>query len=76
MKKTIVYFSVLLVLANIPFYKVYSQAKDDLKGSISISGAFALYPFLYPPQTKIGPKQAKTDSRAQATVIPNPLQSK
>jgi phosphate transport system substrate-binding protein len=44
MKKIVIYFSVLLVLANVSFNKVYSQAKDDLKGSISISGAFALYP--------------------------------
>ena len=44
MKKIIVFFSVLLVLANGSFYKVYSQTKDDLKGSISITGAFALYP--------------------------------
>jgi len=44
MKKIIVYFSVVLVLANVPFSKVSSQAKDDLKGSITLSGAFALYP--------------------------------
>jgi phosphate transport system substrate-binding protein len=33
-----------LVLANVPFSKVSCQAKDDLKGSITLSGAFALYP--------------------------------
>jgi phosphate transport system substrate-binding protein len=44
MKKIIVYFRVLVVLVNVPFLKVYSQAKDDLKGNITITGAFALYP--------------------------------
>jgi phosphate transport system substrate-binding protein len=44
MKKVVVYFSVLLILTNVSIHHVYSQAKDDLDGNITISGAFALYP--------------------------------
>ena len=43
MKKSISYF-LLLLFAIIPSMKATSQPKQDLKGNISISGAFALYP--------------------------------
>ncbi len=44
MKKIISYVSLVLILLNISVNKTYSQAKDNLDGNISISGAFALYP--------------------------------
>jgi phosphate transport system substrate-binding protein len=44
MKKLTSYFFALLVIGSLSVNKVSSQAKDDLKGNISISGAFALYP--------------------------------
>jgi phosphate transport system substrate-binding protein len=44
MKKITSYFFALLVIFSLSVGKSYSQAKDDLKGNISISGAFALYP--------------------------------
>jgi len=44
MKKVTSYFFALLVIGSLSVKKVSAQAKDDLKGNISISGAFALYP--------------------------------
>jgi len=44
MKKATSYFFALLVIGSLSVGKAYSQAKSDLKGNISISGAFALYP--------------------------------
>jgi len=44
MKKITSYFFALLVIGSLSVKKVSAQAKDDLKGNISISGAFALYP--------------------------------
>jgi phosphate transport system substrate-binding protein len=44
MRKITSYFFVLLMITTLSANKVSSQAKDDLKGYISISGAFALYP--------------------------------
>ena len=44
MKKATSYLFAFLVILSLTVSKVYSQAKDDLKGTISISGAFALYP--------------------------------
>ena len=44
MKKLTFYFVALLVISSLSAGKVNSQAKDALKGNISISGAFALYP--------------------------------
>jgi len=44
MKKLTSYFFALLVIGSLSVNKASSQAKDDLKGNISISGAFALYP--------------------------------
>jgi len=44
MKKTIIYVSVVAILLNVSFGKAFSQTKDDLDGTISLSGAFALYP--------------------------------
>lgn len=44
MKKITSYFLTLLVISSLSLGKVSSQTKDDLKGNISISGAFALYP--------------------------------
>lgn len=44
MKKATSYFFALLVIGSLSVGKTYSQAKSDLKGNISISGAFALYP--------------------------------
>lgn len=44
MKKITSYFLTLLVISSLSIGKVSSQTKDDLKGNISISGAFALYP--------------------------------
>jgi phosphate transport system substrate-binding protein len=43
MKKLTTYFFTLLVIGSLSVKKVSAQ-KDDLKGNISISGAFALYP--------------------------------
>lgn len=44
MKKIIVYCFAALMLLNVSLKNTYSQAKDDLTGNITISGAFALYP--------------------------------
>jgi phosphate transport system substrate-binding protein len=44
MKKLTIYIVVLLVINSLTVGKVNSQTKEDLKGNISISGAFALYP--------------------------------
>jgi len=44
MKKLISYFFAFLVVISLSVGKSNSQPKDDLKGNISISGAFALYP--------------------------------
>lgn len=44
MEKITSYFLILLVISSLSIGKVSSQTKDDLKGNISISGAFALYP--------------------------------
>jgi phosphate transport system substrate-binding protein len=44
MKQITSYFLVLLLVSSLSLEKVAAQAKDDLKGNISISGAFALYP--------------------------------
>ncbi len=44
MKKFTSYFFVFLLISTLSANKVLSQSKDDLKGNISISGAFALYP--------------------------------
>lgn len=44
MKKITSYFFALLLISTLSANKVSSQTRDDLKGNISISGAFALYP--------------------------------
>jgi phosphate transport system substrate-binding protein len=44
MKKLRSYFFAILVIGSLSVGKTIGQAKDDLKGNISISGAFALYP--------------------------------
>lgn len=44
MKKPIIYVSLVALLLNISLNKALSQTKDDLQGTISLSGAFALYP--------------------------------
>jgi phosphate transport system substrate-binding protein len=44
MKKQILYFLLILLVLFIPPIQVMSQPKEVLKGNISISGAFALYP--------------------------------
>lgn len=44
MKKITTYFFALLLVTSLSTRNAMSQAKDDLKGNISISGAFALYP--------------------------------
>jgi len=44
MKKLTSYFLAFLLVSSLSTRKASSQAKDDLKGNISISGAFALYP--------------------------------
>jgi phosphate transport system substrate-binding protein len=44
MKKTGNYFFVLLIALSLSSGKVIGQPKEELKGNISISGAFALYP--------------------------------
>ena len=44
MKKLTAYLFVLLVIGSLSAGKTFGQPKDDLKGNISISGAFALYP--------------------------------
>lgn len=44
MKKITYYILTLLLISNLTSIRVMSQTKDDLKGNISISGAFALYP--------------------------------
>ena len=44
MKKISTYFFALLLVTSLSTRNAMSQAKDDLKGNISISGAFALYP--------------------------------
>ncbi len=44
MKKLTAYLFALLVICSLSLGKVSGQTKDDLKGNISISGAFALYP--------------------------------
>lgn len=44
MKKTGKYFFVLLIAISLSSGKVIGQPKEELKGNISISGAFALYP--------------------------------
>jgi len=44
MKKLNIYIIALLLIGSLSVVKVNSQSKDALKGNISISGAFALYP--------------------------------
>jgi len=44
MKKFSSYFFTLMVMISLSIGNASSQPKDDLKGNISISGAFALYP--------------------------------
>jgi ABC-type phosphate transport system, periplasmic component len=44
MRKVAAYFFTALIIVSTATAKVQAQAKDDLKGNISISGAFALYP--------------------------------
>lgn len=44
MKKLASYFFIFLMVFSLSVGKVSCQNKDDLKGNISISGAFALYP--------------------------------
>jgi len=44
MKKLTSYFFAILVVLSLSVGKANSQPKDNLKGNISISGAFALYP--------------------------------
>lgn len=44
MKKITSYFFALLLVTSLSTRNAVSQSKDDLKGNISISGAFALYP--------------------------------
>ncbi len=44
MKKLTSYFFAFVLIGSLSLGKVIGQAKDDLKGNISISGAFALYP--------------------------------
>ncbi len=44
MKKLTAYFFALLVIGSLSVRKVSGQPKGELKGNISISGAFALYP--------------------------------
>jgi phosphate transport system substrate-binding protein len=44
MKKLTTYFFAILLVSALSTRSAMSQAKDDLKGNISISGAFALYP--------------------------------
>ena len=44
MRKVTTYFFSLLIVVSAMTVNVQAQAKDDLKGNISISGAFALYP--------------------------------
>lgn len=44
MKKTVIYVSLVALLLNVSLNKAFSQTKDDLEGTITLSGAFALYP--------------------------------
>jgi len=44
MKNLTAYLFALLVIGSLSVREVAAQAKDELKGNISISGAFALYP--------------------------------
>lgn len=44
MKNATAYFFTLLVIGSLSIAKANSQPKEALKGNISISGAFALYP--------------------------------
>ena len=44
MKKLTTYFFAILLVVSLSVGKANSQPKDDFKGNISISGAFALYP--------------------------------
>jgi phosphate transport system substrate-binding protein len=44
MKKLSAYIIAMLVISSLSAGKAYSQNKEELKGNISISGAFALYP--------------------------------
>lgn len=44
MKKIIAYLFVILLIVSLSQGKAISQTKEELKGNISISGAFALYP--------------------------------
>ncbi|HEY4786477.1 MAG TPA: substrate-binding domain-containing protein, partial [Bacteroidales bacterium] len=44
MKKTIIYVSLVALLLNVSLNKAFSQTKDDLEETITLSGAFALYP--------------------------------
>jgi phosphate transport system substrate-binding protein len=46
MKQITAYFIAFLLISSLSTEKVAAQAKDDLKGNISISGAFALYPLV------------------------------
>jgi phosphate transport system substrate-binding protein len=44
MKKLLMFLMLIVVLGNITFSRILAQQKDNLSGSITISGAFALYP--------------------------------
>jgi phosphate transport system substrate-binding protein len=44
MKKNTFSFVAILLISSLSSGKLNAQSKDDLKGNISISGAFALYP--------------------------------
>ncbi len=44
MKKFNLYCFTILMIGSLSAGKTFGQTKDDLKGNISISGAFALYP--------------------------------
>ncbi|MBL7966787.1 MAG: extracellular solute-binding protein [Prolixibacteraceae bacterium] len=44
MRKITAYFFTVLLIGSVSFGKLQAQSKSELKGNISISGAFALYP--------------------------------
>lgn len=44
MKKSFIYTSLVLLMLHVISGKTYSQTKDNIDGTISLSGAFALYP--------------------------------
>lgn len=46
MKKITVYFFTILLIGSLSSGNAFSQPKPELKGNISISGAFALYPLV------------------------------